>query len=193
MPEERPHEHTKKSFKLELTPSISILIAGVIIAAAIVFTHEAPAPVGQAAAATGGTVAAANVPAPSASEHIVGSPSAPIVLVEYSDFQCPYCEMIYPELKDIVSKSNGQVAWVMRNFPLYQIHPNALPAANAAECITAELGNNAWWQFADDDFNNQQNIGTGCFSAEAQKLGANMAATMNASPLRPNKTKVGHR
>lgn len=158
--------------KFELNPSISIIIAGVIIAGAIVFVNRYPA--AQPAAAAAGTTASANVPAPSSSDHIVGSPTAPIVLVEYSDFQCPYCQMIYPELKDIVSKSNGGVAWVMRNFPLYQIHPNALPAANAAECITAQLGNSAWWQFADDDFANQSAIGTSFFSAEAQKLGANM-------------------
>lgn len=163
--------------KFELNPSISIIIAGVIVAGAIVFVNRYPAaqPADAAAAAAGtGTTAGTNVPAPSSSDHIVGSPTAPIVLVEYSDFQCPYCQMIYPELKDIVSKSNGQIAWVMRDFPLYQIHPNALPAANAAECIAAQLGNSAWWQFADDDFANQSDIGTSFFSAEAQKLGANM-------------------
>jgi protein-disulfide isomerase len=161
--------------KFELSPSISILIAGFVIAGAIVFVNRYPA--AQPVAAAGGAAPAptsATVPAPSASDHIIGSPTAPIVLVEYSDFQCPYCAMIYPSLKDIVSKSNGQIAWVMRDFPLYQIHPNALPAANAAECIADQLGNAAWWKFADDDFNNQSSIGAAFFSAEAQKLGADM-------------------
>ena len=62
----------------------------------------------------------------------------------------------------------------MREFPLYQIHPNAMPAANAAECIAAQLGNDGWWKFVDDDFNNQANIGTAFFTAEAQKLGVDM-------------------
>jgi protein-disulfide isomerase len=62
----------------------------------------------------------------------------------------------------------------MREFPLYQIHPNALPAANAAECITAQLGTDAWWKFVDDDFGNQSGIGSAFFTAEAQKLGADM-------------------
>ena len=162
--------------KFELSPSISILIAGVIIAGAIVFVNQHPSAAPPSAAPPS---AAVNVAAPSASDHIIGSPNAPIVLVEYSDFQCPYCQMIYPTLKRIVDESNGQVAWVMRAFPLYQIHPNALPAANAAECIADQLGNDAFWQFADDDFANQADIGTAFFAAEAQKLGANMT-TYNA-------------
>jgi len=180
MPEEHKEEHQQeKKPKLtlpsvQLTPSVSILIAGVIIAGAILYTNRHASPAAADTTGTSATVAAANVPAPSASDHIVGSPTAPIVLVEYSDFQCPYCQLIYPSLKKIVADSGGQVAWVMREFPLYQIHPNAMPAANAAECIAAQLGNSAWWQFADDDFNNQANIGTDFFTAEAQKLGADM-------------------
>jgi protein-disulfide isomerase len=177
MPEET--HHPKRKFKIpsiQLTPSVSIIIAGVIIAGAIIFTNHAGTTVAaaNAPAGTGATVASANVPAPSASDHIIGSPTAPIVMVEYSDFQCPYCQMIYPSLKQIESTSAGKIAWVMRDFPLYQIHPNAMPAANAAECIAAQLGNAGWWQFADDDFANQANIGTAFFTAEAQKLGVNM-------------------
>jgi protein-disulfide isomerase len=89
---------------------------------------------------------------PSDTDHIIGSPTAPIVLVEYSDFQCPYCQMIHPDLQKIVSESNGQIAWVYRNFPLYQIHPQATPAANAAECIAEQLGNTGFWKFANTIF-----------------------------------------
>ena len=174
MPEETTHH---KKFKgIELTPSVSIIIAGIIIAGAIIYTNQHSASVAAAAGTAPATTASTNVPAPSASDHIIGSPTAPIVLVEYSDFQCPYCQLIYPSIKQIVSQSNGQVAWVMREFPLYQIHPNAMPAANAAECIAAQLGNSGFWKFADDDFNNQANIGAAFFTAEAQKLGANMSA-----------------
>lgn len=177
MPEETHHKKPKlKIPSIELTPSVSILIAGVIIAGAIVFTnHPGATAAANAAANVPGPVASANVPAPSASDHIIGSPTAPIVLIEYSDFQCPYCQMIYPSLKQIQSQSNGQVAWVMREFPLYQIHPNAMPAANAAECIAEQKGNGGFWKFADDDFNNQANIGTAFFTSEAQKLGLDMA------------------
>ena len=89
---------------------------------------------------------------PSDNEHIIGKADAPIVLIEYSDFQCPYCQMIHGDLKKIVAESNGTIAWVYRNFPLYQIHPQATPAANAAECIAEQLGNNGFWQFANTIF-----------------------------------------
>ncbi len=173
MPEEKTHH--RKLPAIELTPSVSIIIAGVIIAGAIIFTNQHPAAPVAAAAAAPGAVAGANVAPPSASDHIIGSITAPIVLIEYSDFQCPYCQMIYPSLKQIVQQSNGSVAWVMREFPLYQIHPNAMPGADAAECIAEQKGNDAFWTFADDDFANQSSIGPAFFSAEAQKLGVNMA------------------
>lgn len=98
--------------------------------------------------------AKATIRMPSASDHIIGSATAPIVLVEYSDFQCPYCQMVHPTLKRIAEESNGTIAWVYRNFPLYQIHPQATPAALAAECIAAQLGNEAFWSFADTIFGN---------------------------------------
>src|ERR1700733_4517122 len=139
----------KKSF--EISAPVAIIIAGVIVAGAILYSNAHPGPAAVADAAGDNLPSTVNVPAPSASDHITGSPTAPIVLVEYSDFECPYCQLIYPEIKDIVNNSNGQVAWVMRDFPLTSIHPEALPAANAAECITAQLGNSAWWKFADDD------------------------------------------
>lgn len=173
-----PDEHTpQRKFKIpsfELTPSVSILLAGVIIAGAVLYTNRHPAPVTVAAAGGAAPVAVANVPAPSASDHIVGSPSAPIVLIEYSDFQCPYCQMIYPTLKKIVSDSGGQVAWVMREFPLYQIHPNALPSANAAECIAEQLGSNGYFAYAEAVFNNQKSLSADYSASVAKQLGADM-------------------
>lgn len=177
MPEEKTeevvHHRRRKIPSVELTPSVSIIIAGVIIAGAIIFANQHPGSTPVAAA--GGAAAAANVPAPSASDHIIGLPTAPIVLVEYSDFQCPYCQMIYPSIKQIVSESNGRVAWVMREFPLYQIHPNAMPGADAAECIAEQKGNDAFWKFADTIFADQTKISPEYFAQLAQSLGVNMA------------------
>ncbi|MGC9602364.1 MAG: thioredoxin domain-containing protein [Minisyncoccia bacterium] len=82
--------------------------------------------------------------------------------------------MIYPSLKQIVSQSNGQVAWVMREFPLYQIHPQAMPAANAAECIAAQLGNTGFWEYADAVFNNQSSLSASYSASLAKQFGANM-------------------
>jgi protein-disulfide isomerase len=166
-------------FKLpsfELTPPISIIIAGVIIAGAIIFTSQRSSGVVADTNQQGGAVptAAVNVPVPTDKDNIIGSPSAPIALVEYSDFQCPYCQMIYPTLKKIVSESNGDISWTMREYPLYQIHPQATPSANAALCIAEQLGSAGYFKYADAVFNDQKSL-TPEFSATlAKQFGADM-------------------
>ncbi len=160
--------------KSKLSPSLAILLSGVLIAGAIIFVNEHPAATQAAAEAAVTTPSPLTVPAPSGSDHIVGSPTAPIVMIEYSDFECPYCQLIYPELKDIVNNSNGQVAWVMRDFPLYQIHPQAESSANAAECIAGQLGNKGWWEFTDTIFADQTKMAPGYYRTLAQQFGANM-------------------
>ncbi len=162
-------EESKRKF--ELTPSVAILIAGVLIAGSIIFVNRPAASAADAQQAVGSS---ADVPMPSSSDFIQGSPTAPIVLIEYSDFQCPYCQMIYPTLKKIQSESNGEIAWVMREYPLYQIHPQALPAANAAECIADQLGNDGFWKFADTIFSDQTKMSPAYYAQVAGLLGANV-------------------
>lgn len=159
--------------KFELTPSISIILAGIIIAGAIIFVNRNPSNTQAAAAANApvGTPTPLTIRPPSSSDHIIGSPNAPIVLVEYSDFQCPFCQMIYPEIKDIVAKSGGQVAWVQRELPLVSIHPNAGPAANAAECIAALGGNDDYWKFADTVFADQSKLSDSYYASLASQFG----------------------
>lgn len=170
--------------KLELSPSISIIIAGIIIAGAIVYVNSHP---NTQAAPSGGqqqVAAPVSVRPPQANDHIIGSPTAPIVLIEYSDFQCPFCSMIYPTLKKLVTESNGQIAWIYREFPLTSIHPNANPAANAAECIAEQLGNDGFWKFADAVFADQSKLSSSFYTSEAKALGADptkFAACMSAS------------
>lgn len=163
--------------KLELSPSVSILIAGVLIAAAIIFVNVRPG----GAAPAGGDALPGNttVPAPTAEDHIIGSPNAPVVLIEYSDFQCYYCAQVYPTIKRIVEESNGQVAWVLRHLPLESIHPEARPAGLAAECIAEQLGNDGFWRFADDMFANQEGMGTTRYLSVASSLGADVGKYMS--------------
>lgn len=166
----------KTSFKgIELTPPVSILIAGVIIAGAVVFVNLKPPTTGADARTVTDTPTDVSVPLPTEKDHIIGSPTAPIVLIEYSDFQCPYCEMIYPSLKKIVSESNGEIAWVLRNYPLVQIHPQAIPAASAAECVASLAGEGAFWKFAEATFTNQDKLGAIYYESLATSLGANKA------------------
>ena len=160
--------------KFELSPSISIIISGVLIAGAIIFVNLHPAT--PSADAAGAAAVAAptklSIRPPQPTDHIIGSPTAPIVLVEYSDFQCPFCSMVYPTIKKIVDGSNGQIAWIQRELPLTAIHPQAEPAAEAAECIAAQLGNDAYWKYADAIFNNQTQLSAAYSAQVAAQLGA---------------------
>lgn len=163
--------------KFELSPSISIIIAGVIVAGAIVFTNtniEAAPSAQQAKQQLPSTET--NVRAPSAEDHIIGSPNAPLVLIEYSDFECPYCSLVHPTLKRLVSESNGQIAWVYRHLPLESLHPQARPAALASECVASQLGNEGFWAFADAMFANQKNMSAAYYEQVAASLGADIAA-----------------
>lgn len=159
--------------KFELTPSLSILLAGVIIAGAILVTNgraAATAPPDDQLPTT-----TTNVRAPSAGDHIIGSPDAKIVLIEYSDFQCPFCSRVDPTLKQIVQEGKGDIAWVYRHLPLESIHPQARPAALASECVAEQLGNSGFWQFADRIFADQSKMSAAYYVQVAGELGADKA------------------
>ncbi len=162
--------------KVEFSPAMAILASGALIAAAILFTNYFPGPASAGAVPTVNTneqQVTTNVPPVSDKDHIVGSPDAPIMLIEYSDFQCPYCARIYPTLKRIAEESNGQIAWVHRNFPLESIHPQARPSALAAECIADQLGNNGFWKFTDAVMSNQGKMSPAYYAQLATQFGAN--------------------
>ena len=93
----------------------------------------------------------------SASDHILGNPSAPVVIIEYSDFDCTYCKGFHNTLHQVIANAgaSGNVTWVFRHFPLSEIHPNARAHARASECVSATSGNDAFWKFTNALFANQ--------------------------------------
>jgi protein-disulfide isomerase len=82
-------------------------------------------------------------------DHVRGNPDAEIVLIEYSDFQCPYCETFHATMQQVMDEYGDRVAWVYRHFPLISIHPNAQKAAEASECVAELGGNKAFWEYTD--------------------------------------------
>lgn len=82
-------------------------------------------------------------------DHIRGNADAPVTLIEYSDFECPFCKRFHPTVKRLVDESKGQVRWVYRHFPLDQLHSKARKEAAASECAAELGGNDAFWKFAD--------------------------------------------
>jgi len=86
------------------------------------------------------------VPSVSTEDHIIGSIDAPVIVIEYSDLECPYCKRFGDVMKEVVAESNGQVAWVYRH---WIVHQGALPKAAAAECVAKLKGQDAFWQYID--------------------------------------------
>jgi protein-disulfide isomerase len=84
-------------------------------------------------------------------DHMRGSPDAPVVMVEYGDFECPHCGAAYPIVKKLESELPDTLAVVFRHFPLTTVHPHAELAAEAAEAAGAQ---GRFWQMHDMLFEN---------------------------------------
>ena len=111
------------------------------------------------------------VPVVTDDDHSRGPKDAAVTIVEYSDFECPFCGRFHPTLQQAMSEYEGKVRWVYRHFPL-SFHPNAQPAANASECA-AEQGK--FWEFADNIYGNQEKINDAYYKTVVTSLGLNVS------------------
>jgi len=82
-------------------------------------------------------------------DHVYGNPEAPISLIEYSDFECPFCKRFHPTARQLVDENAEQVNWVYRHFPLALHNPGAQKQAEASECANELGGNDAFWSYTD--------------------------------------------
>jgi protein-disulfide isomerase len=103
-----------------------------------------------------------------ADEHVLGDPQAPVTVVEYGDFECPYCAAAAPVLRQLVDESDGRVRLIFRNFPLPDVHPHALTAALAAEAAGAQ---GAYWPMHHVLFTKQDRLDDRSLRAYAEHLG----------------------
>jgi len=89
-----------------------------------------------------------------AEDHILGDPNAPVKVIEFSDFECPFCKGFHGTLKQVMAEDGeaGKVAWVYRHFPLDDLHSKARKEAQAAECANELGGNEAFWTYAESIF-----------------------------------------
>ncbi len=181
----------------------AIVVAGIIIALAVIYTggkNTAPTVVdanpndlaGQAQAQQQKLIE--NVKPVSGADHLIGNPNAPVKMIEFTDIECPFCERIQPTLRQVMDEygKNGQVAWVIRHFPL-SIHPQAMPAALASECVFDQKGEIAFWDYVnalfDANLTNQESD-VAIFSSEATKLGVNLKGYNDCVVAQNGKSKI---
>jgi protein-disulfide isomerase len=104
----------------------------------------------------------------SATDHAQGPVDAPVTLVEYGDYQCPYCGAAYPIIKAVQARLGDKLRFVFRNFPLQQAHPYAELAAEAAEAAGAQ---GKFWEMHDALYENQAELGQELIEMLVERLG----------------------
>jgi len=144
----------KKSAQVEqkgnLSIPVAIVVAGALVAAALYFA------LGSGGSTTGGDDYAIDdspavpIAGVQADDHIKGSPDAKVVIVEFSDTECPFCKNHHATLQQLVDEyDDSEVAWVYRHFPLVQLHAKAPKEAEALECAAELGGNDGFWKYTD--------------------------------------------
>lgn len=147
---------------LALAAILGLIFSGKTLAAASSGTPQ------QVAVAPSPTANPNDVPAPTAKpvpavdakDHVIGPKNAKVTLIEYSDFECPFCKQFYGTIKQIQKNYPNDVRIAFRHYPL-SFHQNAEKEAEASECVAKLGGNDAFWKFHDKIFTDTTSNGTG--------------------------------
>jgi protein-disulfide isomerase len=105
-------------------------------------------------------------------DHVQGNPRASVTLLEYGDFECPYCGAAYPVLREVQRRMGDNMRFAFRNFPLAESHPHALVAAEAAEAAGAQ---GQFWPMHDLLYEHQDALGLTQLRGYAQRLKLDVA------------------
>lgn len=143
--------------KRELSMPVAVVIAGVLVAGAIILSGKTGAtssplplsPEDQPAAVNLSRIPESEL-ALRADDHVFGNPNADVLIIEYSDAECPFCKRFHETMLRVMDEygKNGSIAWVYRHFPLDQLHPKARKEAEALECANELGGNDIFWKYA---------------------------------------------
>ncbi len=133
------------------TIPLAIIVAGGLVAAAIYFGvgSSNPTPIANN---TDTQAVDINLVSVTEKDHIIGDRNAELVIIEYSDTECPFCKTFHKTMKEVVQNYDGKVAWVYRHFPIAQLHSKASKEAEATECAAELGGNQAFWKYLDKIF-----------------------------------------
>jgi protein-disulfide isomerase len=118
---------------------------------------------------------------------VLGNKDAKVVIVEFSDFQCPACRAAHPIVKQVAKEYGDKILFVYRHFPLISAHPFAIKAAEAAEAA-GEQGK--FWEYHNILFDNQENLKTDDLKKYAEQLGLDMTKFNDALDSGKFKEKV---
>src|ERR1700676_1063540 len=123
----------------------------------------------------------------SAADHIQGSETAKVTLLEYGDYECPHCARAYPIVKKVQKHFAKRLRFVFRNFPLAEAHPHAESAAETAEFAGAK---GKFWEMHDGLFENQERLGGALYSELAEELDLSTTELIKALETREFSARV---
>ena len=141
----------------KLSIPLAIIIAGGLIAGALYYSNiksaEQMAKVKNVPVGT--TDTSGSMRPISADDHILGNPNADVIVVEYSDLECPYCKQFHTTLQRMMAEygKDGKVAWVYRHFPIDGIHPKSRKESEATECANELGGSGKFWEYTNMVYN----------------------------------------
>lgn len=118
---------------------------------------------------------------------VKGGATAAVTIVEFTDFECPACAVTQPIIDEVVKEYGDRVRLVVRDYPLYTNHPNAIKAAEAAEAAREQ---GKYWEYVDLLFKNQQALGTDNLIEYARQLGLDVAKFQQSLTSGKNLAKV---
>ena len=114
---------------------------------------------------------------------VLGNENAPVTIIEFSDYQCPFCERFWSQTYPLIKSEyidTGKVKLIYRDFPLTSIHPIALPSAIAAECVREQGGDEAYYEMHDKIFENQASLSESNLKKWAQELSYNIDSCLDS-------------
>jgi NhaA family Na+:H+ antiporter len=123
-------------------------------------------------------VATLSPPVDAARDHVRGRADAPVTLVEYGDFQCPYCGEAYPVVRELLERFGRRLRFVFRHMPLADLHPRAPFAAEASEAAGAQ---GRFWEMHDRLFEHQHQLDDEELRAHAQAVGVDDVERFDAA------------
>jgi protein-disulfide isomerase len=135
----------------KLSLPVSIVLAGLLIAGGIYLngkiTKENPTPTQKQQLASQNL--SDSIRPIDANDHVLGSPKARVLVVEYSDTECPFCKVFNNTMNSIMQQygKDGNVAWVYRHYPIAELHSKAFKEAEATECAASLGGNSIFWEY----------------------------------------------